>query len=239
MTLAAVRAEPALGQPLSDRARLGALRRTGLLDGRRVETLDCLTRLTTRLLGVPVALVSLVAEDRQVFVSAVGLAEPWASTRTTPLSHSFCQHVVTSGRSLVVPDARADEDLCANLAIPDLGVVGYAGIPLRSPDGEVLGSFCAIDNRPRCWWEPDLEVLRELAAAAEHELDLLAAHGRSLLAEARMRAVLEMEAEGTLNVDDRGLVTAWSPAAEAAFGWTADEAVGAPVSTLLVSAQVS
>lgn len=52
--------------------------------------------LVASVLAVPVALVSLVEADRQVFPGMVGLAEPWATSRQTPLSHSLCQHVVTS-----------------------------------------------------------------------------------------------------------------------------------------------
>ena len=64
-----------------DPARLDALRRTGLLDTRPEEVFDRLTRLVCRLLGVPVALVSLVEADRQFFKSAVGLPTPWAVQR--------------------------------------------------------------------------------------------------------------------------------------------------------------
>ena len=84
-------------------------------------------RLVASVPGVPVALVSLVEADRQVFPGMVGLAEPWATGRQTPLSHSLCRHVVASGSPLVLPDARLDELACASLAIEDLGVVAYAG----------------------------------------------------------------------------------------------------------------
>ena len=76
---------------VDDPVRLQALRATGLLDADSATSLDRLTRLATRLVKAPVALVSLVDTDRQVFVSAVGLDEPWASQGQTPLSHSFCQ----------------------------------------------------------------------------------------------------------------------------------------------------
>src|SRR5919108_2857095 len=77
-----IRPQPAT----SPEARLAALHRTGLLDTPAEEAFDRLTRLAARLLGAPVALVSLVDEDRQFFKSAVGLPEPWASARSAPLS---------------------------------------------------------------------------------------------------------------------------------------------------------
>ncbi|WP_245179927.1 GAF domain-containing SpoIIE family protein phosphatase [Streptomyces montanisoli] len=134
--------------------------------------MDRFARLVARLLGVPVALVSLLEEDRQVFPGMVGLAEPWASSRETPLSHSLCRHVVDSGRPLVLPDARVDVELCTSPAIPDLGVIAYAGMPLTDAAGHVLGSLCAIDDRPREWGGADLTGLEDLAAACSAALRL-------------------------------------------------------------------
>lgn len=91
---------------VADVARLRALKRTGLLDSAREVAFDNLTRLVRDLLGVPVALISLVDADRQWFKSSAGLSEPWASQRQTPLSHSFCQHVVERGEPFVVDEAR-------------------------------------------------------------------------------------------------------------------------------------
>lgn len=134
--------------------------------------LDRLAGLATRVLGVPVSLVSIVEEDRQVFPGLVGLAEPWASRRETPLSHSFCQHVVAARAPLVIDDAREHPLLQENLAIPDLGVVAYAGVPLATPEGRVLGSFCAIDSQPHAWTEWELGILADLAEAAATEIEL-------------------------------------------------------------------
>ena len=128
-----------LCQAIRNPARLAALRRTALLDTPPEEAFDRLTRLAARILNAPLALISLVDEDRQFFKSSQGLAEPWASRRETPLSHSFCQHVVGRGESLVIEDARQHPLVRDNPAIAELGVVGYLGIPLRTSDGCVLG----------------------------------------------------------------------------------------------------
>jgi hypothetical protein len=150
---------------LSDPHRLQALDAAELLDTPAENVFDRLTDLASRVIGAPVALISLVTADRQFFKSQCGLPEPVATGRQTALSHSFCQYVVTDGDALVVTDAREDPRLASNLAIHDLGVIAYAGVPLRGPDGDVLGSFCAIDDRPRRWTDGDLAVLHELAAA--------------------------------------------------------------------------
>jgi serine phosphatase RsbU (regulator of sigma subunit) len=136
-------------------------------------------RLVRRQLGVPVALVSLVTVDEQLFPGAAGLPEPWATTRRTPLSHSFCQHVVTSREPLVVEDAREHPLVRDNLAIPDLNVIAYAGMPLVDVDGRVIGSLCAIDGQPRRWSDEDLAVLVDLADACSSELQLRAMRERA------------------------------------------------------------
>ncbi|HWS38787.1 MAG TPA: SpoIIE family protein phosphatase [Actinoplanes sp.] len=157
--------------PLDRRRRLDSLIRTGL--GAEPDPMfDRFASIVQRTLGVPVALVSLVDDVRQVFPGACGLAVPWQQQRQTPLSHSFCQHVVTSAEPLVIEDARTDPLVAANLAITDLGVIGYAGIPLTDADGLVLGSLCAIDTSPRRWTAAELDLLTDLAAACSESLRL-------------------------------------------------------------------
>ena len=151
---------------LREPRRLEAVRRTGLVDGPPDPGLETLAQLCAKVLGVPVALISLVTPDRQFFAAACGLPQPWAGERQTRLSHSFCQHVVVSRQPFVVSDARRHPLVRENLAIRDLGVVAYAGIPLIGADEEVLGSFCAIDNQPRTWAKSDLDVLSHFAASA-------------------------------------------------------------------------
>ena len=156
---------------LSDPARMRSLARLGLTAVADAQ-MEALAERVRRWVGAPVALVSLVQPDRQVFPGMAGLPEPWASTRSTPLTHSFCQHVVTSAEPLIVPDAREHPLLRDNRAVLDLGVVAYAGMPLTDETGKVLGSLCAIDIRPRQWTDDELTALRDLADACSTELRL-------------------------------------------------------------------
>jgi serine phosphatase RsbU (regulator of sigma subunit) len=161
---------------LADPDRLDALFRTGL--GAAADPMfDRFAAIVRDVLAVPVALVSLVDTDRQILPGACGLAEPWAQVRQTPLSHSFCQHVVHTAEPLVVTDARADARLLDNLAIRDLGVIAYAGMPLTDADGAVLGSLCAIDTEPRRWSDSELGLLADLASACSDSLRLRIATG--------------------------------------------------------------
>lgn len=185
-------------QAVESSDRLHALLRTELLDTAAEESFDRLTRLAARLLNVPVSLVSLVDKDRQFFKSQCGLPEPWASARETPLSHSFCQHAVAQAEPLIVRDARDHPLVSENLAIADLNVIAYAGIPLITSGGHVLGSFCAIDSEPRDWTDAEISVLRDLADSVVTEIELRAAirqsERKAKEAEAAARARDEMMA---------------------------------------------
>ena len=157
---------------LDSPARLAALRTSELMDSPPEAAFDRLTKLAVLLLNTPIALVSLVDERRQFFKSQVGLIEPWATMRETPLTHSFCQHVVTSGEPLIIDNALQSDLVKDNLAIRDIGVMAYAGVPLFDAGGESFGSFCAIDTKPRTWTQTELEVLETLAAIAMTEMQL-------------------------------------------------------------------
>ncbi|GCE31513.1 hypothetical protein KDA_69970 [Dictyobacter alpinus] len=141
------------------------------MDSSSEEAFDRFTKLAALILEIPVSLVSLVDKDRQYFKSYYGLPEPWASQQQTPLSHSFCQYVVASHEPLIVTDAREEAWLANNLAIPDLGVIAYLGFPLEV-EGQALGSFCAIDDKPRVWSEREIRIMKELAQFVTTEIAL-------------------------------------------------------------------
>jgi signal transduction histidine kinase len=155
-----------------DPARLNALYRLGLLDSPAEENFDRLTRLVCHVLKVPVAQVTLVDANRQFFKSHCGMEEPWASARETPLTHSFCQYVVAGGHPLMITDSREVPYLSDNPAVSELNAIAYAGIPLTTPDGHVLGSFCVIHHEPHEWTETELGVLNDLAQSAISEIEL-------------------------------------------------------------------
>jgi GAF domain-containing protein len=164
---------------VNDRERLEAVAATNLLDSDVVPSFDRLARLASHVLHAPVALVSLVASDRQFFMSCLGLPEPWASRRGSPLSHSFCQHAVASREPLLVDDAREHPVLRDNLAIRDMGVIAYAGIPLIDSDGHALGTLCVIDSQPRHWTTHQVQLLSDIAVSVVTEISLARAASRA------------------------------------------------------------
>ena len=194
--------------------RLAALRAAGLLDAPAEERFDRLTRLARHLLRVPVALVSLLDADRQFFLSAQGLAEPWAGRRQTPLAYSFCGAVVETGLPMAVADAREDARVRGNPAVEELGVVAYAAVPLALPDGRVVGALCGIDHRPRAWTAAEEGALRDLAGAVEAEMAAglrLREAERAAAAlregEARYRALFEVSPQMVWFADAAGRCT--------------------------------
>jgi GAF domain-containing protein len=168
---------------VTDPDRLAALRRLVLLDSPPNPTFDRLTVLAAQLLEAPVALLTLVDADRQFFVSACGLPEPLQTARQTPLDYSICQYAVANQRPLIIGDAHDDPFLAANLAVTELGVTAYAGMPLVTSDGYAVGTLCVIDFVARDWTDDQLTILTHLADITMdeirlHFLDRLAARRR-------------------------------------------------------------
>ncbi len=173
-------------------SRLAALKRTALLDTPSEPFFDRVTGLAARLLKTNTALLSLVDGDRQFFKSECGLPSPYAEARQTPLSHSFCKHVVSSNETLVIGDSRRNPLVERNAAVTDLGVVAYLGEPVRSVDGEVLGSLCVIATVARDWSADDIAVIGDLARIIEHEIHVRE-HARVVGVVAEENALLAQE----------------------------------------------
>lgn len=152
-----------------EQRRLTAVRRTDLLDAGAEESFDRLTALARRLTGAPLAFLTVVDDTRSYWLSAQGLG-PGSPTQNG-YEESFCQYVL-AGDPLVLPDVTLDERTRANPSIEGMGVRAWAGFPVRTPDGEVLGSFCVIDTEVHAWTPADIALLEDLAAIASREVAL-------------------------------------------------------------------
>ena len=152
--------------PHNEEERLNALRSLNVLDTPPEERFDRLTRLAKRMFDVPIALVSLVDENRQWFKSCVGV-----DASETARDISFCGHAILSDEVLVIPDTFQDERFSDSPFVLDSPFCRfYAGCPLRYADGTMLGTLCIIDTKPRTLNDDDLAALRDLAELTEHEL---------------------------------------------------------------------
>lgn len=154
--------------PKDEQARLLALARYQILDTPPEAAFDGLTALAAHILDVPIALISIVDADRQWFKSAHGLEET-----QTPRDVSFCGHVVANDRELIVADALEDQRFADNpLVTGDPHVRFYVGIPLRTRDGSVLGTLCAIDQKPRELTPDRRRLLETLAQQVIAQMEL-------------------------------------------------------------------
>ena len=154
--------------PSTGADRLATLHRYDILDTPPEQRFDRITTLAARWLDVPIALVTLLDEDRQWFKSCVGLDQ-----RETSREVAFCAHNIDDEAMLVVEDATQDPRFADNpLVTGEPGIRFYAGAPLVTPDGAILGSLCAIDTVPRSADAMELDLLSTLAQIVVDEMEL-------------------------------------------------------------------
>lgn len=160
----------------NEAATLEALHELDLLDTPAEPEFDVLVKAASRICNVPIALVSLVDEDRQWFKAEVGL--PGVSE--TPRDVAFCAHAVLQHDVFEVPDAAKDPRFADNpLVTGSPGIRFYAGAPLFIADGLQIGTLCLLDTLPRQLTSEERNVLKDLASAVAHSIELRFARRRS------------------------------------------------------------
>ncbi len=217
------------GFPKNESERLRALESYSILDTGPEPGFDDLTTLVARMLGVPIALVSLVDADRQWFKSRYGLDAP-----ETPRDVSFCGHVVVERELLVVPDAFEDERFHDNpLVAGEPRVRFYAGFPLTTPEGHVLGTLCAIDHDPREMTDEQLDTLRILGRQVVDQLELRRRLRSLEHSEERLRTLFETAVDAIVTIDDTGIIDRANAVVERLFGYRPSELVGRHIEMLM------
>lgn len=140
--------------------RVARLARLGLLDTEAEAVLDQFTELAAAVTGMPIALISLIDQDRQWWKSAVGLPQGGSTHRDL----SFCGHAIAGEELFEVEDARTDERFADNpIVVNAPRVIHYAGVPLVMPDGERIGTICVINHEPGRLDEHTRGLLRNIA----------------------------------------------------------------------------
>ncbi|MBC7806384.1 MAG: response regulator [Akkermansiaceae bacterium] len=209
---------------ISDPARLKALRDTGLLDSLPEEGFDRLTDLATQIFKAPVSLVTLVDGERQFFKSSQGLPEPWATTRETPLTHSFCQYVVGRSLPLAINNAPEHALVKTNGAVKDMSIIAYLGVPIMTTDGRhTLGAFCVIDTVPRQWTDDDVKLLTNLAQSLVTEIEMRHNIRAMNQAEKRLQRAIRGSQDGLWEWNVQENTVYISPQSKAILGFTEED----------------
>lgn len=219
--------------PVNDPKRVATLRHTGLLNTQPEAVFDRLIQLAVRVLGVPMAVLTLVDSQRQVLKSSFGLPQAWHSQQHLPVDFLRGREVVDSGAPLLITDIRSDSGVRADLNIPDATVLACAGIPITIAQKHVLGVFYVLDSEPRAWSARELATLTDVAAIAAREMECRIESVDSRETAARLTSLVETAVEGIIVIDAQGSVEAFNPAAERLFGYAAQEVLGKNVHILM------
>lgn len=152
--------------PVQNLERLQEILDLDLLSEEEDEVLQEALAKAAEELDLPIGLVSVVLNGAQYFAARHGLPEWLQEVRGTPLEWSFCVNVVRSEEPFLVEDATEDSRVAGNPLIHEEGIRSYAGVPLRSSKGKVLGSFCVIGDEARTFTPEEVKKLEAWAEDA-------------------------------------------------------------------------
>ena len=210
---------PAASPPRNEIERLKALRSYNILDTLPETEFDNIVKLASSICNTPIALVSLVDENRQWFKAKTGL-----EANETHRDLAFCAHAILNpNEPLIVEDATQDKRFSDNdLVTGQPEIRFYAGYPLNSPSGHSLGTLCAIDTQPRKISEEQKNTLKTLASHVVHLLELKKSRDDLLLERERL-SLAEKEAQvGHWEVDLLNGELFWSDQVYEIHGVTPD-----------------
>ncbi|MEP0911459.1 ATP-binding protein [Leptolyngbya sp. GB1-A1] len=222
--------------PKYESVRLCALSQYGILETEPEAAFDDLTRLAAHLCGAPIALISLIDAHHQWFKSKVGL-----EATETAYDIAFFSHTILQREVLIVPDALEDERFATHPRVTsNLTIRFYAGMPLLTPTGEVLGTLCVIDRVPRTLTPQQIEVLQVLGQQVVTQLELRHSLMKSVLlaeeckaaelalrqSEAKFRNLVEQTNDWVWEIDLDGRFTYTNPKVFDILGYRAEEVLG-------------
>lgn len=179
--------------------RLDELYHLQLLDTSKDSSFDRITKTVAGVFDVPICLISLITEDRQWFKSSFGLPSDISETRR---EDSLCQHVIVDKRDLVIEDIE-EMSLSADIKENPNNIRFYAGTPLLSKRGNVLGTLCIQDVKPRLFPEEKLELLRSLGKWAMSEIELRNELISAKRREDFMKVFFQTTANGALGFNEK------------------------------------
>ncbi|MBM7604327.1 PAS domain S-box-containing protein [Metabacillus crassostreae] len=155
-----------------EKRRLKELYKLNLIYTPTEDSFDRITNLTSRLFQAPIALFTLITEEKQWFKSCVGISDDLKEERSTERSAAFCHYVVVDKEPLVVNDTLLDERFKNNRFVKEKGFRFYAGAPIITKNNNVLGSLCILDYKPRDISSEELAILIDLSKWIVTEIEL-------------------------------------------------------------------
>ena len=198
--------------------RLAALERFGILDSAPEQGYEDITQLAAFICGAPMSIISFVDRDRQWFKAVLGVG-----LRETPRSQSFCAHTISDAKTLVVPDALADDRFRSNpFVLEDPNIRFYAGAPIVEKSGQVLGTVCVLDTETRVLNAQQIAALEALARQVVVLLEQREAIDslRKAMHEAAVAERLVRESESRLQTLANSLpALAWTANADGWITW--------------------
>jgi predicted PurR-regulated permease PerM/GAF domain-containing protein len=161
--------------PVDEEARLKALEGLHLPEAGSDPEFDRATANLAQIFEVPMATITLVTRDRQVFQAQTGLPADIVAARSTPRNVSICGHVVATNQTMIVEDLARDRRFANNPLIKERGLRFYAGVPLRAPGGQPVGSICLFDTQPRKFNDQEKRLLEVMAREITEDIGRRAA----------------------------------------------------------------
>ncbi|MEP4652528.1 MAG: SpoIIE family protein phosphatase, partial [Ilumatobacter sp.] len=222
-----------VAERVADPGRLEAVAATGLLDSAADAAFDRIAAIAARLLDAPFGFITVVDDTRSFWKACIGIQATDPRDRQNAVEESFCQYVIGLDDELLVDDTRLDARTADNPSIESMGVLAWAGVPLRAARGEVLGTLCVVDTRTRSWTADDAELLRDLSAIVVDEIASAQVARAAARSEALLSAVLSNAPIGFALVDDQYRYEIVNDTLAAINGVAADTHVGRTVREVL------
>lgn len=212
-------------KPKDEEQRLNALKALNLLDSMPEDEFDQIVQMASYICDTPIALISLVDENRQWFKAKKGLKE-----EQTSRDLAFCAHAILSDSLFVVEDSKKDERFFDNpLVVNESHFEFYAGAPLYSPDGFAIGTVCVIDTKPRKLTDTQLQYLnvlsRQVTQLLELRLNLKKLEKLNFDMQFKTTAVNSLS-EGVVLQNAQGQIIDFNPAALKLLALTEDQLTG-------------